>query len=87
MIIDGTIFRRDRAAFVARKPPRPPPAHIDALKAFKKHHGKQWRTRLGQYWRDGWGRDTEGLPYDVALLQELRNTHGPTWLANQKEIV
>lgn len=56
--------------------------HLEALLAYRKHYGAQWKKHL----RTAWLRACEGLPADLktytGLLQQLRNNLGPQWLLN-----
>jgi hypothetical protein len=58
------------------------PRHLEALLAYRKHYGAQWKKHL----RTAWLRACEGLPADLrtfsGLLQQLRNDLGPQWLLN-----
>nr|WP_158386832.1 hypothetical protein [Comamonas testosteroni] len=53
------------------------PIHLAAIRYFAAQHGKFWRRRLGAMWWSG--RDAT-LP-NGALLRQIRNEHGPAWLA------
>jgi hypothetical protein len=53
-----------------------------ALRNFKRVHGKSWRTILSNQWMKA---HVSGISdHDCHVLYCLRNTNGPTWLANLK---
>ncbi len=49
------------------------PDHVAALQDYAKEHGRTWKAKL----RDDWMNARTTGP-----LHELRNSHGPSWLAN-----
>lgn len=57
------------------------PAEREALEAFAKEHGRNWREELNNvYWYNAriW-HGPEGKEYG-STLHMIRNTRGPTWL-------
>lgn len=54
-------------------------AETDALKAFRKMHGRSWKWELHIQWMDK-GCVTCVTQEQEDLLYCLRNSHGPTWL-------
>ena len=53
------------------------PAQAAAITEFAAQHGRRWKAVLNNAWTSG--RD-ERMP-NGALLRQIRNNHGPTWLA------
>ncbi len=53
---------------------QPSEDQLGALKRFAAAHGAQWKAKLAA----AWPRDIPGP--DGALLRQLRNNFGPTWL-------
>lgn len=51
------------------------PDQLNALRAFAAEHGRNWKSKL----LAGWLRAAYPGP-----LQQVRNSHGPTWLAGFK---
>jgi hypothetical protein len=49
------------------------PAQVAALQDFARAHGRRWKSAL----RDLWMRSAAS-----PVLHQLRNTHGPSWLAS-----
>lgn len=49
-----------------------------ALHAFRKAHGRNYKSVLRQAWETG----NYPADADIGALQTLRNTHGPRWLHN-----
>ena len=52
---------------------------LAAVKTFASKHGRNWKAALRQSWETG------RYPFaptakESALLQQLRNEHGPRWL-------
>jgi hypothetical protein len=54
----------------------PSTEQIDALKQFAAIHGRYWKSVLRDAWMDG---DYRGFE-NSWLLQQVRNTFGPSWL-------
>lgn len=54
----------------------------EALKRFAAANGRYWKGELSTLWATG--RDASQP--DGALLRQIRNNLGPTWLYTQKEI-
>lgn len=53
-------------------------AQLDAVKAWRESHGREWRVKLNESWITG---NYKGINKDMsAALQAVRNTHGPDWL-------
>ena len=53
-------------------------AQLDAVKAWRESHGREWRVKLNESWITG---NYKGFNKDMsAALQAVRNTHGPDWL-------
>lgn len=58
----------------------PTPEQIDALREWKRVHGRTWKSKLREAWMTG---DYSGIaPYGntAAYLQQVRNSLGPSWL-------
>lgn len=55
----------------------PTTQQIEALEQFAAIHGRNWKTVLGNAWMNG---NYNGFEKDW-LLQQVRNTFGPSWLA------
>jgi hypothetical protein len=55
---------------------QPTPEQIEAVTAFARLHGRYWKARLRDAWMTG---DYEGFERSD-LLQQVRNTAGPSWL-------
>lgn len=49
---------------------------FNAIKAWAKLHGRNWKAPLRDAWMEG---DYQGF-HDSHLLQQVRNTFGPSWL-------
>jgi hypothetical protein len=49
------------------------PDQMAALSAYAAEHGRTWKAQL----RDDWMNSRT-----TGALQELRNTHGPSWLSS-----
>lgn len=64
---DSAIRRYDRYL------PPPTPEQEEALWEFAKEHGERWKRELKLQWLDA------AAP---PLLHQLRNSHGPAWLAS-----
>jgi hypothetical protein len=58
----------------------PTAEQIQALKAYAKVHGRNWKSALRQSWYDGNYTGVEPYGDIAALLQQVRNTFGPSWL-------
>jgi hypothetical protein len=56
---------------------KPNAEQIEALKEWAKLHGRNWKAPLRDAWMDG---DYHGFE-NSHLLQQVRNTFGPSWLA------
>jgi hypothetical protein len=58
----------------------PTPEQLAALQRFAERHGRYWKSKLNYAWSTGrydWeARRTD----DAALLQQVRNALGPSWL-------
>jgi hypothetical protein len=57
--------------------PAPSPDQLAAVAAYAARHGRTWRASLATAWSTG--RDAAEL--DGHLLRQVRNSHGPAWLA------
>ena len=59
----------------------PTAEHLAALERFRVQHGRRWKSWLRASWSSGvypiYARDNG----DDALLQQVRNALGPSWLA------
>lgn len=60
----------------------PSTEQIAALKGFAAINGRTWKSKLRQAWYDGNYGDHGIEQYGdmAALLQQVRNTFGPSWL-------
>ena len=59
---------------------QPTPEQAAALKAYAKQHGRLWKGELRNAWMTGvYDRATIEREHD-GLLQQVRNTLGPSWL-------
>jgi len=57
------------------------PRQLDALARVAKYYGRTWKSTLRQAWMTGqYGCYME----DREALQNVRNSYGPSWLANLK---
>lgn len=56
----------------AAKPENLSNAELDAIKKFAAIHGDRWKRELSLAWMNA---------SEPGVLQRLRNTHGPKWLA------
>lgn len=59
-------------------PKIPTPEQVEALKAYAAYHGRNWKSQLHADWMKA-GSAWDGPYY---LLQQVRNSFGPTWLNN-----
>lgn len=57
---------------------------LDALRAYRKVHGRYWKSRLNLDWLNGRYSGIDNGSDVAAVLQGLRNTHGPAWLLDFK---
>lgn len=57
------------------KEPGPTPEQLAAVIQFAEKHGKGWKEEMRLFWLRG----CCGEP-NSALLQQVRNWHGPVWL-------
>jgi hypothetical protein len=72
----GEDVELDEAKFV------PNDEQLEALKAWKKRYGKDWKTELNIAWQfANYGSEFRDQSH---LLQQLRNKGGPTWLSKFK---
>lgn len=51
-----------------------------ALQKFVAKHGRQWKSKLSNFWSTG----TDVQQEDGALLRQIRNSFGPTWLYSKR---
>jgi len=60
----------------------PSPEQLAAIRRFAKRHGRTWKAALNAAWMraayDFAAREND----DAALLQQVRNSFGPSWLVN-----
>lgn len=56
--------------------PSPTPEQLEALKYYARVHGRYWKSSLSAAWASG--QDVNER--DGALLRQIRNTLGPSWL-------
>lgn len=54
----------------------PNQAQLNALRQWASQHGRNWKSALRQAWMTG---DYDGFD-NANLLQQVRNTFGPSWL-------
>lgn len=54
---------------------------LNTLYAYAKANGRTWKAKLNDAWVAG-GYDATTGNYIDASLQQIRNTFGPSWLAN-----
>ncbi len=59
---------------------QPNEAQLEAIRAFAKRHGDDWKEVLNTAWVNG--RDTNEP--DGHLLRQVRNNFGPSWLIKFK---
>ena len=64
--------------------PSPTDAQIAAIVRFAAANGRAWRAALADAWLDGYARCAISQEGDKALLQQVRNGFGPSWLARFK---
>ena len=55
------------------------PAQQAAVARFAQRNGRYWKSALRRLWESGAPTDDDG-----ALLRQVRNELGPTWLAKAK---
>ena len=55
-----------------------------ALAFFAREYGRTWKSALREHWSSGKLFEAHGRPELGAVLYELRNTHGPSWLEKFK---
>lgn len=60
----------------------PDQAQLAALARYAKRHGRAWKFKLGGAWRTGSYSPADET--DKALLQQVRNQHGPEWLSSKQ---
>jgi hypothetical protein len=62
----------------------PTAEHLAALERFRAQHGRRWKAWLRAAWETGvypiYARDNG----DAALLQQVRNSLGTSWLAKYR---
>ena len=58
----------------------PSPSQAQAIAAFAKKHGRQWKSELNNAWLNG---DDAREP-DGHLLRQVRNQLGPSWLQSYR---
>jgi len=62
------------------KRPNPNPVQLDAIVEFARRHGRGWKGKLEECWmRAGYPGCSST---QAALLQQVRNQCGPSWLAD-----
>lgn len=55
---------------------------LAALRAFANDNGRSWKRELNHAWSTGdWSQDHGD---NAGLLQQIRNTFGPSWLVKFK---
>ena len=59
-----------------KNPEIPSTEQVEALKAWAAIYGRNWKSTLRDAWMNG---DYHGFA-DSHLLQQVRNTFGPSWL-------
>ena len=64
---------------------RPTPEQMVALTEFAERYGRTWKSQLNKMWMDGYSR-VEQQTGKTHLLQQVRNTFGPSWLKKFDEI-
>lgn len=58
----------------------PTSEQLAAVKAFAARHGRYWKRALNNAWFNG----SDAREPDGALLRQVRNQFGPSWLAKVK---
>lgn len=58
----------------------PTKEQMAAIERFAKLNGRNWKTALWNAWMNGAYRHVIAQDGDDALLQQVRNQFGPTWL-------
>lgn len=53
---------------------------LAALENFRKAWGRTWKSKLIHAWHTG----ADAELFDGSLLRQIRNTHGPKWLADYR---
>lgn len=61
----------------------PTAEQLAELKNFAAMNGRTWKSRLRHAWETGQYAECGAADYSH-LLQQIRNTFGPTWLVNFK---
>jgi hypothetical protein len=57
---------------------QPTTEQMVALQSYAKENGRTWKSKLNHDWMTGiYSRSVDG-----ALLQQVRNTFGPSWLVH-----
>ncbi len=59
---------------------QPTDEQMAAIERFAKLNGRKWKTVLWSAWMNGSYRHVIAQKDDDALLQQVRNQFGPTWL-------
>ena len=59
------------------EPAGPSPDQLAAVAAYAARHGRTWRAALATAWSTG----RDAAEPDGHLLRQVRNSHGPAWLA------
>lgn len=62
---------------------QPTAEQIEALRAFREGNGRAWKSKLNQAWQTGRYNDFYAVERQD-LLQQVRNTFGPSWLIRFK---
>jgi len=61
-----------------------PNEHAEALRLFATANGRNWKSELSDAWMTGNYRAYRLGGADSALLQQVRNNYGPSWLVKYR---
>lgn len=80
----GTVVERHNGRIIARAmAAMPSQRQLAALNAFADANGRIWKSNLNACWQSGNYQDFPGTEKSY-LLQQIRNTFGPSWLVRYK---
>ena len=63
--------------------PNPTPEQLAALQAFADKYGRNWKTKLNI----AWGNGKDDREPGGALLRQVRNQFGNSWLASKRNTI
>lgn len=65
---------------------KPSTDQLNALKMFAEANGRTWKSELRRLWANGAYNYAVLGGADPALLQQVRNSFGPSWLVRFKSL-